>query len=174
MTDRAAFQATYSDWRLIKGRKVVQIVFELPLEKASLAYESLGGMPNPASEVWCAIARMNLKEVMPDTAHDNTGPHNAVPRSQDEIPSKAGGAQRRPFTSLPLTQQSAILCADPVFRSFLNEEYGCDCHDDESTAAALRKRCNVTSRADIKPGTMAASLFIQIREQFIAWKLVAA
>jgi len=55
----AAFQATYSDWRLIKGRKCVQVVFEVPVEQADQAYQVLGGMPDPSKSVWCAIARMN-------------------------------------------------------------------------------------------------------------------
>src|SRR5690348_1035465 len=54
----AAFQATYSDWKVVKGRKVVQVVFELPLETADAAYQALGGMPIPANEVWCGIARL--------------------------------------------------------------------------------------------------------------------
>lgn len=59
MTDTpAAFSATYSDLRLIKGRKVVQFVFEVPLEAAEHAMNVLGGMPSPMSEQWFAIARM--------------------------------------------------------------------------------------------------------------------
>lgn len=58
MTEKAAFSATYSDWRIVKGRKAVQIVFEVPLEAAHHAYNVLGGMPNFGSENWFAIARM--------------------------------------------------------------------------------------------------------------------
>lgn len=61
----AAFEATYSDWRVIKGRKVVQIVVELPLEKADHAYKVLGGMPNQGAEAWLAIARLAGKPRLP-------------------------------------------------------------------------------------------------------------
>ena len=37
----AAFRASYSDWKLIKTRSVVQIVFEVPLEAADEAYQVL-------------------------------------------------------------------------------------------------------------------------------------
>ena len=60
MTEKpAAFTATYSDWRVVKGRKVVQIVLEVPLEAAGHAYNVLGGMPTFGSENWFAVARMN-------------------------------------------------------------------------------------------------------------------
>ena len=58
MTTPAAFSASYSDWRIVKGRKVVQIVLEVPLEAAHHAYNVLGGMPSLGSEQWFAVARM--------------------------------------------------------------------------------------------------------------------
>lgn len=58
MEKPAAFSASYSDWRLVKGRKVVQIVFEVPMEAAGHAYNVLDGMPKFGSEQWFAIARM--------------------------------------------------------------------------------------------------------------------
>ncbi len=63
MNSPAAFSATYSDWRVIKGRKVVQIVFEVPLEASGHAYNVLSGMPNFGSEKWFAIARMQQPKV---------------------------------------------------------------------------------------------------------------
>ncbi len=39
----------------------MQLVFEVPIEDSNLAYNVLGGMPNPASEVWCAIARLTTE-----------------------------------------------------------------------------------------------------------------
>lgn len=58
MDNLAAIEAAYSDFKLIKGRKVVQLIFEVPLEKANEAFHVLGGMPNPTSEVWVAVARL--------------------------------------------------------------------------------------------------------------------
>ena len=61
MTDQPAFSATYSNWRVIQGRKVIQIVFEVPLEAERHAYNVLGGMPNNGKENWFAIARLKDK-----------------------------------------------------------------------------------------------------------------
>lgn len=59
MENPAAFSATYSDWRIVKTRSAVQIVFEVPLEAAGHAYNVLGGMPNFGEPVYFAIARLN-------------------------------------------------------------------------------------------------------------------
>lgn len=59
MTEPAAFSANYADWKVIKTRRVVQIVLEVPLEAAGHAYNVLGGMPNFGSEDWFAVARLN-------------------------------------------------------------------------------------------------------------------
>lgn len=58
MENPAAFSATYSDWKVIKTRQVVQIVLEVPLKAADHAYNVLGGMPNIESEGWFAVARL--------------------------------------------------------------------------------------------------------------------
>src|SRR6185312_3523839 len=52
----SAFKATYSDWKLVRTRQVIQIVFEVPLADADNAYEILGGMPNSSKERWFGIA----------------------------------------------------------------------------------------------------------------------
>lgn len=56
MENPAAFSATYSDWKVLKTRQVVQIVLEVPLKAAGHAYNVLGGMPNFEAEQWVAVA----------------------------------------------------------------------------------------------------------------------
>ena len=51
------FEATYSDWKVLKTRGVVAITFEVPIEAEGLAYTALQGMPNSAEEKWFVIAR---------------------------------------------------------------------------------------------------------------------
>jgi hypothetical protein len=53
MTDEpAAVKATFSDFRLIKGRKQAQLVLEIPIEEADRALAALGGIPQPQSDHW--------------------------------------------------------------------------------------------------------------------------
>ncbi len=56
--DKAAISATYVDYRRIKGRKVHQIIFEVPSEMRPEAYRALGE-PSIDSSEWFAIAKMN-------------------------------------------------------------------------------------------------------------------
>jgi hypothetical protein len=60
-----AFQATFSDFRLVKGRKVCQIVLEVPIEGADKALSVLGGLPNPAEERWVGVARIEHQKKHP-------------------------------------------------------------------------------------------------------------
>jgi hypothetical protein len=62
VSDQAAFSASYSDFRIIKGRKVVQVVLELPLEAAGHAWNVLGGVPDPSKETWFAVARLDPRK----------------------------------------------------------------------------------------------------------------
>lgn len=58
MDKPAAFGAEYADWKLIKTRETVQVVFEIPLSAADHAYQVLGGMPKPGTSIWFGIAKM--------------------------------------------------------------------------------------------------------------------
>lgn len=57
----AAFGAEYVDWKLIRTRGAVQIVFEVPINEAGHAYEALGGMPAQGNSRWFGIAPLKKK-----------------------------------------------------------------------------------------------------------------
>lgn len=139
---QAAFKATYSDLRFIKSRKVAQIVLELPLEQADGFIQAFG-TPNPASETWCAIARLAI-------AQDKTQPQKInKTKSWDE---------------LRLSQQAAIRCSDEMYRHWL-------CVDDEESAKAqVRKACEVDSRAELDTDEAAANRWQAMEEEFATWK----
>lgn len=148
MNDRAAFQATYSDWKLVRSRKVVQVVFEIPLEQANTAFEALGGMPNPGAEIWCAIARLEKPPVPPS-------------------PTQAANGQWA-------IKRAGILCKDPVFWRFLNEgdyfnsEYPID--NETSCAQFIRGFCGVISRSDLTVGSAGAAKLRQLSVDFNIWR----
>lgn len=56
--DHAAIRATFTNIRNIQGRKVVQLIFEIPVEQAGRVYDSLG-WPDATESKWCAIALLN-------------------------------------------------------------------------------------------------------------------
>lgn len=146
----AAFKASYSDWKVIKGRKVVQVIFELPIETADQAYQVLGGMPNMASEIWCGIARLEKsvsRQPIPPVAENKPGP--ATPGKS--VPVRAD-KERRQFGELKPSTQAGIICGERAFRLFLAEKFPeVWTITNRDPAACVREICKVDSRADIKP-----------------------
>lgn len=62
MTDEpAAFRATFHNFKPVLGRKVVQLIFEIPLEEWPGVMQ-VTGAPNPGEAPWFGIARMNKPE----------------------------------------------------------------------------------------------------------------
>jgi hypothetical protein len=57
MTDQAALSAVYVDYRRVKTRKVMQIVFEVPIERWPTVYPILGE-PDIDNSMWFALARL--------------------------------------------------------------------------------------------------------------------
>lgn len=57
MTEASAISATYVDYRRVKGRKVHQVIFEVPSELWPEAYRVLGEPTIEASD-WFGIAKM--------------------------------------------------------------------------------------------------------------------
>jgi hypothetical protein len=86
MTDAAVTQGTFADFRLIKGRKICQIVIEVPIEQADQALSALGGLPQPATEAWVALARLEIKQRVVPLKPDNTKlSFEAVSRCRDPL-----------------------------------------------------------------------------------------
>jgi hypothetical protein len=159
MTDPAAFQATFSDFRVVKGRKVCQWVFETPIEAADAALEALGGIPQPHEERWAAIARIV--------------PQASVVRQQLEAsvalidkPPK----ERRTWSALSYAEQAGIRCNEPDFWRYLSENVSeTPVSNAEIAADCIRAQCSVRSRADIKPGTRAGRFWASLDETYILY-----
>lgn len=168
----AAFQATFTDWRLVKGRKVVQVVLEIPIEQADQAYQVLGGMPDPGSSVWCAVARLKQEsEVMPTAT-------TAIPRTTETAPASTSEPSARApkaFREMSYAQQAGILCSDKKFWRFLSEEY-CDVNEaiqtEDEAVLVIRGICLVDSRRDIVPGSVAARAWRELVDHYRVWELV--
>lgn len=152
-----AFKATYSDWKLVKTRGVVQIVFEVPLAEADAAYELLGGMPIVANERWFGIAAITQE------AH-------AKPRQTSSPDTPTGGAKRMDWRDMQPAAQAGIRCADPVFWKFLDEEHSLQPADAEEAAYCVRHFCGVKSRSELGTNHKARVLWKQLDDQFSAWK----
>lgn len=57
MDEPAAFSATYHNTKNVLGRKVLQVILEVPIEKSAQVYDVLG-WPDPATPIWVGVARL--------------------------------------------------------------------------------------------------------------------
>lgn len=148
MSQPAAFRGTYSDWKLVKTRGVVQVIFEVPLADADAAYSILGGMPNAANETWFGIAALNAKAV-------------------SETPPKP----KMEWREVQPAAQAGIRCAEPVFWAFLREECQERVETKEEAATAVRKLCGVNTRSAFNTNHAARVCWHQLDNKFGAWKM---
>lgn len=150
MNSPAAFRATYSDWKLVKTRGVVQIVFEVPLADSDNAYEILGGMPNHANERWFGIAAIRTGTAVVDAPEEK---------------------QSKNWRDLQPSAQAGIRCAEPLFWAFLREELHMREEGSADNAASfVRDHCKVNSRAHFNTNPAAKAVWQSLDNQFQAWK----
>jgi len=146
MSEPAAIRATFSDFKLIKGRRCAQLVFEVPIEEADAAVRTIGGMPQPATERWCGIALLDIAK-----------------------PTQEPAKEKRPFRELPIAQRAALLCERAAFQTFLREILGYKCEDADQAASVLRRYCDIDSRSALATDHAGAATFIELERQFEIW-----
>ena len=152
-----AFRACFADFKLVKTRGCAQLIFELPIEQADTALQTLGGLPRAATEVWAAICRLDPAKA---ASAPRAAPANLPPK------------ERRPFKTLTYAQQAGIRCDDPEFHRFLEfhlEEPGGSIGPREA-ADAVRNICCVSSRSEITEKNRSAGLWRELDAKFKSWK----
>lgn len=116
-------EATWHDWRTVKGRKMLQLVFEIPIEKQGEVLTLLGH-PEPSGSKWCMIA---LK-----------------------APVKPAQARVTEKPERSLAERCAILCSDVRFLRWISESWGV--RPTLSPAAAdraLKDRLGIDSKTEL-------------------------
>lgn len=147
----AAFQATFSDFKLVKSRGQAQFVFEVPLDKADAALKTLGGLPRPDQETWVGVARLQ-----------------ATAAKDSSVEPK----ERRRFGELAPSAQAAMRCQDEKFVEFLDKRFpdfrGVDPGDDEAVQL-VRQICGVESRSQLNTDAIALSRWKGLEADFQTW-----
>lgn len=150
MSAPAALRGTFSDFKLIRGRKVAQLVIEVPIEQADAALQALGGIPNPADERWVAVARLQPEAKQAPAETDEEG-------------------RRRRFHEMNPAAQIAMSCQSPSFREFLRAREGY-LHDDAQTCDAWVKAIlGIHSKGEVKPGSEAFAKWNELRGNYEVW-----
>jgi hypothetical protein len=132
MSAPAIFEATYSDMKIVRSRKVMQVIVEMPIENGQ-KFVSAFGMPSPGEETWVALARLD-------------------PKAKD----KPAPKESKRWDQMSSAQQAGIRCAEKSFQAFIADRRGSPCLSADDAADFVRGFCGVESRASID-GTIGAS-----------------
>jgi len=155
-----AFRATYSDWKLIKTRGVVQVVMEIPLADADAAYDVLGGMPVHGKERWFGIAALKSPA------------EEARAKPDQESPPKHSRPDRAKldWRDMQPAAQAVLRSKKPEFWAFLREETEFnDVRNEAQAATAIRNICQVDSRSELSTNHRKRVLWHQLDTEFQAW-----
>lgn len=160
MTDHAIVTGTYSDLKFIKGRSVVQIVVEAPIEAGEHIVAAFG-TPQPGNEIPVAIARLEGREEVP---------YGSISAKKDDS-EPSNEPERKPTSR---AQMSGICCGDPAFWAFLNERYGPysdgPVENNKQAAEVVRGMCMIESRQLLDVDHEAGQLWDQLLSSYRAWQ----
>lgn len=146
MTNPAAFKATLVDFKNIRTRKLVQIVFEAPIEDADRILAGLGGYGTLGKESWWAVARLD-----------------AEPASEPVKPEK----RRRLWDELSYAEQAGIRCGEESFKRWALEAKFA--HPNTDIAEVVRRYCRVSTRAEIRQGNAAGTRWEFLESNYQSW-----
>lgn len=158
MSAPAAISGDFATYKHVQGRKMLQLVIEVPAEMASAVFAALG-TPGSGEAIPVALARLASS---PATV------------SQPETVRK----ERRAFTDMPYAQQAAIRCQEPSFQQYVKAQAptawdsmarrGSTASAPEIAAQLVRDWCRVESRSEIVKGTQAGDNWEHIEAAFYA------
>lgn len=173
MSEPRVIRADYSNWRPVAGRKVLQLILEVPIEQTADVMEKLG-FPLPGESKWVAVALLNEKPSSPHSLPINGNNGEAKLATAPANDGIAGSAtkERKPFASLPLSQQAAIRTQDSQFQDFLRETMSSVHRGRENWTWAdeVRGRCACKeSRSEIIEDTTQGRLWGRLESDYQSW-----
>lgn len=128
----------------------MQVILEVPIEASNNALRILGGIPNPESEVWVAVARID-------------------PDKSGKEPSLESEKERKPFNGLPRAQQAGMACGDIAFQRYLSGLADTAVPDADACARVLRTRLGISSRAILDKDSAKAVAWDSLYAAFLRW-----
>ncbi len=190
MTDARVIKATFAEWKMIKTRKVLQLVLEIPLEQQGEVLTRLGP-PMPDQEKWVAVALLDglvasESERPQDSERCDCGAtlifddENGIahcpsckshesyippPKPNNVRSLNAKRAYADKDESHRAISRAGILARDPKFWGWVNRG-GRIVRNELDAAVYIRGWCEVESRKEfaIKPG--AYSKYLQLETEY--------
>jgi hypothetical protein len=142
-TTNRTILGTYSDFKLVKTRSVVQMIIEIPIEQSNQVTEMFG-MPTPSEEKWVAVALI-------DTQHIN--------RNEDATRAiqSAGMICKNEAFGEWLKTERGMVDLDPT--------------DPDAIADALRALLGIRSRTDFHRDSEAITAFHRLKGEFDSYQM---
>lgn len=152
MSDLRGIEADFATWRPVQGRKVLQLVFEVPLENTQHVLDMLG-IPQPGESKWCAIALLQngsnaggrsnsragkkpsgsgeFSEKSEENEHSSTPNHtiasSAGSGTSGAQESAANGHPKKSWSEFKRSQQAYLLTHDPAFGTYFGADGATPC-----------------------------------------------
>lgn len=158
MSEPRVIRADYSNWRPVAGRKVLQLILEVPIEQTADVMEKLG-FPLPGESKWVAVALLDKNGPVAEPV-DAADLKSADESRVGSNPTGAHHKDRKPFSSLPLSQQAAIRCQDADFQIYLQRPNA------DETADEVRLICDVDSRSKLVLNSDAGARWLRLEAQY--------
>ncbi len=155
----AAIRAVFAEWRMVKTRKVLALVFEVPLETQGDVLTVLGA-PMPDAEIWCGIARLQPVAAEPEKPKDEAKSRRAKELYDGLTPEEQAVAR------------AGRLAKDEKFQTWIAEtalDLPVGAIASEAYAAQfIRDCCGVESRREFATNSTARSLFSTTETEYLA------
>ena len=156
----SAVEATFVDLRTVKSRSVMQLIFEVPLERADSALQALGGIPQPGTDRWVGIARL-------------VAPETRAPVEPTKDYARSLAAKDR-YAGLDDGQKAvaraALLAKDLSFQHWLFVTKRAPRFGEGAAAEYIRHSCECTSRREIAENPEKLRLFEALEGSYQLWR----
>jgi hypothetical protein len=153
MTEYRGISGTYSDFKLVKTRGVVQVIIEFPIEEGNQVLESLGGLPIAGKEEHVSLGlRSKLMDIAEGRA---TGPdrHANLSLVGKQRYAAADDMERARIRSI-------MLAKDPQFLAWAGGTTEAGARD------FICERCRILSRSRIATEPWAYEAFLKLELEF--------
>lgn len=149
MSKPAAIKAEFTDYRPIKTRKVLQLVFEVPAEQQAEIFEVLG-YPIMGSSTWCGIARLVAGAGAPT------------------VPEKAVEPAKVEKTETKRSSRAYLMCKDYDFVTWMlpGQSFSSVADAWDKADRALKDRLGIKSKSELDTDPEAAARFDALRTDF--------
>ncbi len=151
------FQADYTEFLMVKGRKVLKITLEVPLEEMQSVLEYLGA-PKPHESTWVAVALVNPSMIGVEP------PTEAPPVSKAKQRYAASDEGKKAVV------RAGALAKDERFYPWLivSDKYCYDSggSDEDWSAEYIRTYCGIASRSELATNKEALQKFLALEEEF--------